>query len=340
MSNAFKPILARLAAGEVLSEDETHDFFAACLRGEPTPAQIAAAVTALRVRGETVDEIAACARAMRGAATPLIQPYDVVDTCGTGGDGAHTFNISTAAALVAAGGGVKVAKHGGRAVSSLSGSPDVFAALGVDINATRGQQLRALDTANICVLFAPNHHRAMRHVAPVRVELGFRTLFNLLGPLSNPAGARRQLLGVYDPKLVRPLAEVLGRLGAEHAWVVHGDGLDELSTTGESQIAEWKDGRVRCFTVTPEQVGLPRTRIDQLRGGDPTVNAQAIIDLLAGKPGPYRDIVLLNAAAVFVISGRASGLAAGLALASNSIDDGHARTALARLVTATGAQTA
>lgn len=337
MSNAFKPILARLAAGEILSEAETKDFFAACLRGEPTPAQIASAVTALRVRGETVGEITACAQAMREAATPLVHGFDVVDTCGTGGDGAHTYNISTAAALVAAGGGVKVAKHGGRAVSSLSGSPDVFAALGVDINATTAQQARALDVANICVLFAPNHHRAMRHVAPVRSELGFRTLFNLLGPLSNPAGAKRQLLGVYDPRLTAPLAEVLGRLGAVHAWVVHGDGLDELSTTGESRVSEWKDGAVRTFTVTPEEVGLPRASIDALKGGDPACNAAAITELLDGKPGPYRDIVLFNAAAVFVIADRAATLAEGLALARKSIDEGHARTALARLVAASGA---
>ena len=184
MSQAFKPLLNRLAGGEILSEDETHAFFAACLRGEPTPAQIASAITALRVRGETVGEITACARAMREAALPLQHSFDVVDTCGTGGDGAHTYNISTAAALVAAGGGVKVAKHGGRAVSSLSGSPDVFAALGVDLQANAQRQAAALDAAGICVLFAPNHHRAMRHVAPVRSELGFRTLFNLLGPVS------------------------------------------------------------------------------------------------------------------------------------------------------------
>ncbi len=336
MSNAFKPILARLANAEILSEAETKAFFAACLRGEPTPAQISSAVTALRVRGETVGEITACAEAMREAATPLAHEFDVVDTCGTGGDGAHTFNISTAAALVAAGGGVKVAKHGGRAVSSLSGSPDVFAALGVNINATAQSQRRALETANICVLFAPNHHRAMRHVAPVRSELGFRTLFNLLGPLSNPAGARRQLLGVYDPRLTAPLAEVLGRLGAEHAWVVHGDGLDELSTTGDSLVAEWKHGALRTFILRPEDLGLARTTIDTLKGGDPTCNAAAITALLDGAPGPYRDIVLFNAAAVFVIAGKADDLVQGVALARQSIDEGHAKQALAALVTASG----
>ena len=340
MSNAFKPILARLAAGEVLSAEETHAFFAACLRGEPTPAQIASAVTALRVRGETVDEITACARAMREAATGLSHPFEVVDTCGTGGDGAHTYNISTAAALVAAGGGVKVAKHGGRAASSLSGSPDVFAALGVNIHASAEIQRQCLDEAGLCVLFAPNHHRAMRHVAPVRGELGFRTLFNLLGPLSNPAGARRQLLGVYDRALVPVLAEVLGRLGADRAWVVHGGGLDELTTTDTSLVAEWREGAVRTFTVDPAVLGLTRARVEDLRGGDPAHNAAAMTALLEGAPGAYRDIVLLNAAAVFVIAGHCDALEEGLVLARRSIDSGAARTALATLVRLTSAQAA
>jgi anthranilate phosphoribosyltransferase len=279
-----------------------------------------------------VDEITACAQAMREAATVLSHPFDVVDTCGTGGDGAHTYNISTAAALVAAGGGVKVAKHGGRAASSLSGSPDVFAALGVDIHASADTQRRCLDEAGLCVLFAPNHHRAMRHVAPVRGELGFRTLFNLLGPLSNPAGARRQLLGVYDRALVPTLAEVLGHLGADRAWVVHGGGLDELTTTGESLVAEWRDGAVRTFTIDPEALGLARARVEDLRGGDPVHNAAAMTALLDGAPGAYRDIVLLNAAAVFVIAGRTGTLEGGLALARQAIDSGAARAALATLV--------
>lgn len=336
MSNSFKPLLNRLADGEVLSEEETEAFFAACLRGEPTPAQIASAVTALRVRGETVAEITACARAMRDAALPLLHSFDVVDTCGTGGDGAHTYNVSTAAALVAAGGGVKVAKHGGRAVSSLSGSPDVFAALGVDLQASAARQAAALDAAGICVLFAPNHHRAMRHVAPVRSELGFRTLFNLLGPLSNPAGARRQLLGVYDERLVTPVAEVLGRLGSQHAWVVHGAGLDEIATTGETVVSEWKNGSLRTFRLTPEMFGIPRVEVSALRGGDADVNAKALLALLGGAPGPYRDIVLLNAAAVFVIAGMAEEMSEGLVLARRSIDSGEAKTALDRLVALTG----
>ena len=332
MSQAFKPLLNRLAGGEILSEDETHGFFSACLRGEPTPAQIASAITALRVRGETVGEITACARAMREAALPLVHSFDVVDTCGTGGDGAHTYNISTAAALVAAGGGVKVAKHGGRAVSSLSGSPDVFAALGVDLQASSERQSSALASAGICVLFAPNHHRAMRHVAPVRSELGFRTLFNLLGPLSNPAGARRQLLGVYDQNLVEPVAEVLGRLGAQHAWV----GLDEITTTGQTVISEWKNGSVRTFRIDPEMFDLPLVDVSALRGGDAIENAEAIRNLLDGATGPYRDIVILNAAAVFVIAGMANDLHDGLTLARRSIDTGAAKAALDRLVALTG----
>src|SRR5919202_634533 len=219
MSDVFKPLLARLADGATLSEADADVFFTACLRGEASPAQVAAAVTAMRLRGETVGEITACARAMRRSAVTLDHPFEVIDTCGTGGDGLHTFNISTAAALVAAGGGLKVAKHGAKAISSRSGSSDVLQALGVNIDASLDLARRALEEANICFLYAPAHYGAMRHVLPVRQELGFRTIFNLLGPLSNPAGARRQILGVYDPRLVEPLARVLGALGAERAWV-------------------------------------------------------------------------------------------------------------------------
>jgi len=335
MADGFKPLLAKLVDGQVLSDAEAHDFFAACLRGEPTPAQVAAAVTALRIRGETVGEIAAFATAMRDAAMTLDHPYDVIDTCGTGGDGQHTFNISTAAALVLAGAGLKVAKHGNRALSSKSGSSDVLSALGVNLAAAPAQQLRALDRAAIAFLFAPAYHGAMRHVGPVRAEIGFRTVFNLLGPLSNPAGARRQVMGVYDPRLLEPLAEVLGRLGAERAWTVHGQGLDELTTTGETEVAEWKDGAVRRFTVTPEDAGLPRADIADLRGGDAEENAAALRALLDGEKGAYRDIVLLNAAAALVVGERAADLAGGAALAAAVIDDGRAAKALAALVEAT-----
>ena len=335
MADDVKALLAKLVEGRVLSGDEAHAFFAACLRGEPTPAQVAAAVTALRIRGETVDEIAAFATAMRDAALTLDHPYDVIDTCGTGGDGQHTFNISTAAALVLAGAGLKVAKHGNRALSSKSGSSDVLSMLGVNLAATPAQQLRALETAGIAFLFAPTYHGAMRHVGPVRAEIGFRTVFTLLGPLSNPAGAKRQVMGVYDPRLLEPLAEVLGRLGATRAWTVHGQGLDELTTTGPTEVAEWKDGTVRRFTVTPQDAGLPLASIDDIRGGDAEVNAAALTALLAGERGPYRDIVLLNAAAALGVGERADDLAEGVDQAARVIDDGHAAQALAALVAAT-----
>lgn len=337
MSAEFKPLLAILADGQTLSGDQARTFLSACLKGEPTPAQVAAALTALRMRGETVEEISAFATAMREAATTLDHPYDVVDTCGTGGDGQHTYNISTAAALVLAGAGVKVAKHGNRALSSKSGTSDVLSALGVNLAATPGQQRRALDQANIAFLFAPAHHTAMRHVTPIRAELGFRTVFNLIGPLSNPAGARRQLMGVYDPRLVEPLAEALGRLGAVHAWVVHGQGLDELTTTGATEVAEFHDGTVRRFTVTPEAAGLPRASIEAIRGGEPEDNARALRALLDGQAGAYRDIVLLNAAAALVVAGQAADLSEGATLAAAVIDDGRAAHALTELVEASNA---
>ncbi len=332
MSDAFKPLLAALADGAVLSDDQADAFFSACLRGEPTPAQVAAALSALRVRGETVGEVAAGARALRRAARPFDPGGPVFDTCGTGGDGLHTFNISTATAFVLAGGGVRVAKHGGRAVSSRSGSAEVLAELGVRLEASPALARRQLDAAGVCFLFAPAYHPAMRHVAPVRAELGFRTLFNLLGPLCNPAGARRQVVGVYDPDRLALVAEVLGALGAEHAWAVHGDGLDELALSGETRVVEWRDGELRRFTVSPEDAGLSRAPRDALRGGDAAGNAAALRELLEGRPGPYRDVVVLNAAAGFHVAGRATDLAQGAALAKDALDRGAAREALERLV--------
>ncbi len=337
MSSAFKPLLSRLADGETLVEEDAEDFFTACLRGEATNAQLAAAVTAMRLRGETVGEITAFARAMRREALVLDHPFEVIDVCGTGGDGAHTLNISTAAAFVVAGAGVKVAKHGTRAVSSRSGSADVLIALGVNVEAGADRQLRALEAANICFMFAPSHHGAMRYVMPVRQDLGFRTVFNFLGPLSNPANARRQVLGVFDIRWVEPLARVLGALGATRAWVVHGAGLDELTTTGASQVAEWRDGGVRLFKITPEAVGLPRAAPADLRGGEPVENAAALRALLSGETGPYRDIVLLNAAAAFLVADRVETLREGVALAAASIDDGGARASLENLVAITSA---
>ncbi|PVM83474.1 anthranilate phosphoribosyltransferase [Caulobacter endophyticus] len=338
MSDAFKPLLAKLADGQTLSEDDAEVFFSACLRGEPTPAQVAAAVTAMRLRGETVGEIAACARAMRRAAVHLEHPYDVVDVCGTGGDGLHTLNISTAVGFVAAGGGLKVAKHGNRAVTSKSGTADVLAALGVNIDASLTQQRAALDSAGICFLFAQSHHGAMKHVAPIRQQLGFRTIFNLLGPLTNPAGARRQVVGVSAPRFVEPIARALGALGAERAWSVHGGGMDELTITGETEVAEWREGAMRLFTITPEAVGLQRASLAEITGGDPAFNAAALTRLLDGETGPYRDIVLLNAAAAFLVADKVETLREGVELAGAVLDDGRAKAALAGLVAATNAQ--
>ncbi len=337
MSDAFKPLLARLADGATLSDDDADAFFAACLRGEPTPPQIAAAVTAMRLRGETVGEITACARAMRAQGVMLAHPYEVIDVCGTGGDGLHTLNISTAVGFVAAGAGLKVAKHGTRAITSKSGSSDVLTALGVNITANADQQRRALDQAGICFLYAPAHHAAMRHVAPVRAELGFRTIFNLLGPLSNPAGATRQVVGVAASRFVEPIARALGALGAVRAWAVHGDGMDELTTTGETEVAEWRDGGIRLFRVTPEAVGLPRASLADLKGGAPEVNAQALRAVLGGQTGPYRDMVLLNAAAALLVGETVETLRDGVALAGAVIDDGRALAALDRLVEITNA---
>ena len=338
MSDAFKPLLAKLADGQTLDEDDAEIFFAACLRGEPTPAQVAAAVTAMRLRGETVGEITACARAMRRAAIHLDHPYDVIDVCGTGGDGLHTLNISTAVGFVAAGGGLKVAKHGNRAITSKSGTADVLAALGVNIDASLAQQRQALDTAGICFLFAQSHHGAMKHVSPIRQQLGFRTIFNLLGPLTNPAGAKRQVVGVSAHRFVEPVAKALGALGAERAWSVHGAGMDELTTTGETEVAEWRDGALRLFTITPEAVGLPRAALADITGGDPAYNAAALTALLAGQKSAYRDIVMLNAAAAFLVADKVETLREGVELAGAVLDDGRAQAALAGLVAATNSE--
>ncbi|MCI3135442.1 anthranilate phosphoribosyltransferase [Phenylobacterium aquaticum] len=337
MSDAFKPLLGRLADGATLSEDDAQEFFAACLRGEPTPAQVAAAITAMRLRGETVGEITASARAMRRAAVTLDVPYPTIDVCGTGGDGLHTLNISTAVSFVAAAGGLKVAKHGNRALSSKSGTADVLAELGVNISAPADVQLKALDEVGLCFMFAPAHHGAMRHVSPIRAELGFRTIFNLLGPLTNPAGAKRQVLGVFADRWVEPLARVLGALGAERAWVVHGGGMDEMTITGETSVAEWRDGQVRLFTITPEAVGLPRGALADLTGGTPAENAVVLRALLNGQTGAYRDIVLLNAAAAFLVGDKVETLREGVELAGQVIDNGQALAVLDRLVLLTRA---
>ena len=331
----LKALLGRVAAGERLGEDDAETAFDVMMSGNATPAQMGAFLMGLRVRGETVEEITGAARALRAKALRIEAPPGAIDTCGTGGDGSGSFNISTATALVLAGAGVPVAKHGNRNLPSHCGSADVLAALGVNIEADLALVRKSLWEAGIGFLMAPRHHSAMRHVGPTRIELGTRTIFNLLGPLSNPAGAKRQLVGVFAPQWVRPMAEVLRKLGSERAWVVHGAGLDELTTTGVSQVAELREGEVRSFEVTPEALGLKRARLADLKGGDAATNAAMMRELLSGAGGPIRDIVLFSSGAALVVAGRAGDLSQGMALAARAIDGGAARGALARLVAIT-----
>lgn len=328
----LKALLGRVAAGELLSEGDAETAFDIMMSGNATPSQMGAFLMGLRVRGETVDEITGAAKAMRAKALHIEAPAGAIDTCGTGGDGSGTFNVSTATALVVAGAGVPVAKHGNRNLSSRSGSADILAALGVNIDADMALVKRSLWEAGIGFLMAPRHHSAMRHVGPTRVELGTRTIFNLLGPLSSPANAKRQLVGVFAPQWVRPMAEVLGKLGSERAWVVHGSGLDELTTTGTTKIAALKDGAVSEIELTPEEVGLKRVTLAELRGGDPAQNAAAMRTLLGGAKGPLRDIVLLNAGAALLVAGKAGDLPHGMQLAAQSIDRGQAAKVLERMV--------
>ena len=335
-ASVMKSLIARVAAGERLSEADAEAAFEIIMSGDATPAQIGGFLVGLRVRGETVEEITGAARIMRAKAAHIEAPPGAIDTCGTGGDAAGTFNISTAAALVVAACGVPVAKHGNRALSSKSGSADVLAALGVKVDCEMELVREALWENNIGFLMAPRHHSAMRHVAGPRVELATRTIFNLLGPLANPAGTTRQLVGVFSGDWLRPMAEVLGRLGSERAWVVHGsDGLDELTVTGPSQVAEWHQGQVRTFTVTPEDFGLVRADPAALKGGEAAANATALRRVLEGATGAYRDIVLLNAAAALVVAGKAESLPEGMVLAARAIDGGAARDTLDRLVAIT-----
>ncbi|HEX4112241.1 MAG TPA: anthranilate phosphoribosyltransferase [Stellaceae bacterium] len=336
----FRSILGKVAAGETLGEDEAATAFDRMMSGDVTPSQMGAFLMGLRVRGEAVSEIAGAARVMRARALAIEAPPGAIDTVGTGGDNSGSFNISTTAAIVVAGCGVPVAKHGNRNFSSKSGSADILAALGVNLDCDMALVKRAIWEAGIGFLMATRHHSATRHVNPTRVELGTRTIFNLLGPLSNPAGVRRQLVGVFAPEWVRPVAEVLGRLGSEHAWVVHGDGLDEITTAGSTDIAELKDGKVRAFTLTPEEVGLKRATLSDLKGGDPKENAERMRAVLGGETGPLRDVVLLNAGAALIVAGRVKEVKDGMALAAKSIDDGKARLALDRLIAITNDQLA
>jgi anthranilate phosphoribosyltransferase len=331
----LRPFLARVAAGQRLSEAEAEAAFEIIMSGDATPSQMGGLLMGMRVRGESVDEITGAARIMRSKAVAIKAPPGTIDTCGTGGDGSGTFNVSTAAALILAGAGVPVAKHGNRALSSRSGSADVLTALGVNIDCDMAIVQRCLDEIGIGFLMAPRHHSATRHVAPTRVELATRTIFNLLGPLSNPAGAKRQLVGVFAPEWVVPMAEVLGRLGAEHVWVVHGSGMDELTTAGVTTIAEFHGGTVRSFEVVPEDAGVKRAALDDLKGGEPAHNAALMRGVLAGEKGPLRDIVLLNTAAGLIVADRASNLFEGVVIAADTIDSGKAAGVLERLVAET-----
>ena len=331
----LRPLIAKLATGQRLSEAESASAFDAMMSGNATPSQMGGFLMALRVRGETVEEITGAARIMRAKATMVAAPPDAIDMVGTGGDGQGSFNITSAASLVVAGCGVHVAKHGNRKASSEAGAADVLEALGVNINCEFSLVERAISEAGIGFLMAQRHHSAMRHVGPTRGELGTRTIFNLLGPISNPAGVTRQLVGVFSRDWVKPIAEVLGKLGSERAWVVHGDGLDELTITGPSQVAELRGGKVSTFEVTPEEAGLTRAPLSEIKGGDPAANAARMVVLLDGRTGPLRDIVLLNAAAGLIVAGRARNLKEGVKLAAQSIDSGAAKRVLERLVAIT-----
>jgi anthranilate phosphoribosyltransferase len=333
--------LQRLLDGNDLTREEAREVMSGIMRGEATPAQIGGFLVALRVKGETADEIAGCAEAMREHVLP-VRPKrdDLVDTAGTGGDGARTINISTAAALVAASAGAAVAKHGNRAVSSASGSADVLEALGFTLEQEPERIARSIDELGFGFLFAPTHHPAMRHAAPVRKELATRTVFNVLGPLTNPAGARAQVVGVYSPQLVRTIAEVLARLGARRAYVVHGaGGIDELSPAGPNLVYEVVDGRVRGRELDPEsELGVPHASVEELRGGSPEENAQAIREVFDGAEGGRRSAILLNAAGAIAAGGHAEDLREGLELARRAVDSGAASARLEELIAFSRAQ--
>ncbi|TMJ87678.1 MAG: anthranilate phosphoribosyltransferase [Alphaproteobacteria bacterium] len=338
MTDELKGLIAKAATGATLSREEAAHGFDTMMSGEATPSQMGALLMALRVRGETVDEITGAVTAMREKMLRVAAPPDAIDVVGTGGDASGSFNISTCAALIVAGAGVAVAKHGNRALSSRSGAADVLAALGVNIELTPQGVTRCIKEAGIGFMFAPAHHPAMKNVGPTRVELGTRTIFNLLGPLSNPAGVTRQMVGVFSRQWIEPLALVLKNLGSESVWVVHGsDGLDEITTAGPTYVAALENGAVRTFEITPEELGLKRVKPEALRGGSAKENAQALLQVLKGKGGAFHDISILNAAAALMVAARAKDLKGALALAQASIDSGEAANRLQRLVTISNA---
>jgi anthranilate phosphoribosyltransferase len=333
LTDDFKALIAKAATGAALTREEAARGFDRMMSGEATPSQMGGLLMALRVRGETVDEITGAVTAMREKMLRVTAPPDAIDVVGTGGDASGSYNISTCAAFIVAGAGVPVAKHGNRALSSRSGAADVLGALGVKIELAPDAVGRCIQEAGIGFMFAPAHHPAMKNVGPTRVELGTRTIFNLLGPLSNPAGVRRQMVGVFSRHWVEPLAQVLKNLGSESVWVVHGsDGLDEITLCGPTSVAALENGEVRAFEISPEDVGFACAKPETLRGGDAQENAQALLEVLKGKKGPFRDVALLNAAAGLIVAGRATDLKSGVALATRSIDSGEAEGRLDRLI--------
>jgi anthranilate phosphoribosyltransferase len=331
-SQELRQLIQKVSGGATLSEDEIRTALDQMTAGAATPAQMGAFLMALRVRGETVEEIAGAAQMLRAKMNRVEVAPDAIDIVGTGGDAHGTYNVSTCAALIAAGAGARIAKHGNRRVSSKSGASDVLAELGVKLEVPAPVIARCVSEAGVGFLWAPLHHPALKHWAPIRGELGIRTIFNLLGPICNPAGVKRQVVGVFSWHWVEPIAHVLKSLGAEHVWVVHGhDGLDELTTTGATDVAELKDGKVTVFEVTPADAGLQPAKLSDLKGGDEKENARAIRDVLAGKKTPLRDIAVLNAAAALIVAGKAANLTDGAALAAHAIESGAARKALDRL---------
>jgi anthranilate phosphoribosyltransferase len=334
----LKALIGRVASGAALSREEAAEAFDSMMSGEATPSQMGALLMGLRIRGETVDEITGAVSTMRAKMLRVVAPPDAIDVVGTGGDASGSYNISTCAAFIVAGAGVPVAKHGNRALSSRSGAADVLAALGVNIDLTPEAISRCIAEAGIGFMFAPAHHPAMKHVGPTRVELGTRTIFNLLGPLSNPAGVKRQMVGVFSKQWIEPLAHVLKNLGSERALVVHGsDGLDEITMSGATAVAALEHGTIRTYEITPEEVGLSRVKAETLRGGDAQANAVALKRVLEGKDGAFRDVAVLNAGAALLVAGRAKDLKGGVELAQKSIDSGEAEGALDRLIAVSNA---
>jgi len=329
----IKPLLNKVASGKTLNETEAENAFDIMMSGDATPSQIGAFLMALRVRGESVEEITAAARIMRSKARSISAPKDAIDIVGTGGDGGGTLNISTGAALVTAGCGITIAKHGNRALSSRSGAADVLGALGVNIDCEMTKIEKSIRKAKFGFMMAPRHHSATRHVAGPRVELGTRTIFNILGPLSNPAGVNRLLVGVFAREWVEPMAQVLGNLGAERAWVVHGsDGLDELTTTGNSYVSALENGIVTNFQISPSDAGIPIANPEDLKGGDARDNAEAMMRMLEGEPSAFRNIVIYTAGAALIVAGKVQNLKDGAEIASDAIDSGQAKRALEELI--------